>query len=141
MATRKQQSAHCVRRRMRRVEAAGAESVKGDNWPYSECGMPGTKGSSYWVFGVEEEGDGVRSGPGVTRTILLFHIISARPSKQTRMVCMFLMVYGDWILFFVSARTNKRHHFIVHIFCINETTHSTLEPARTPTPFNPWSKA
>jgi hypothetical protein len=25
---------------------------------------------------------GVRSGPGVARTILLFHIISARPSKQ-----------------------------------------------------------
>ena len=30
----------------------------------------------------EEEGGGVRSGPGVARTILLFHIISARPSKQ-----------------------------------------------------------
>jgi hypothetical protein len=28
----------------------------------------------------EEEGGGVRSGPGAARTILLFHIISARPS-------------------------------------------------------------
>jgi hypothetical protein len=36
--------------------------------------------------GGEEEGDGVRSGPGAARTILLFHIISARPSKQPRMV-------------------------------------------------------
>ena len=35
--------------------------------------------------GGEEEG-GVRSGPGSARTILLFHIIDARPSKQPRMV-------------------------------------------------------
>jgi len=35
---------------------------------------------------VGEEGGGVRSGPGAARTILLFHIISARPSKQPRMV-------------------------------------------------------
>jgi hypothetical protein len=34
------------------------------------------------VFREEEEGDGVRSGPGEARTILLLHIISARPSKQ-----------------------------------------------------------
>jgi hypothetical protein len=34
------------------------------------------------VFGGEEEGGGVRSGPGAARTILLFHIISDRPSKQ-----------------------------------------------------------
>ena len=38
------------------------------------------------VFGGEEEGGGVRSGPGEARTILLFHTISARPSKQPRMV-------------------------------------------------------
>jgi hypothetical protein len=31
------------------------------------------------------EGGGVRSGPGEARTILLFHIISARPSKQPLM--------------------------------------------------------
>ena len=28
----------------------------------------------------------MRSGPGAARTILLFHTISARPSKQPRMV-------------------------------------------------------
>jgi hypothetical protein len=33
------------------------------------------------VFGGEEEGGGVRSGPGEARTILLLHIISVRPSK------------------------------------------------------------
>jgi hypothetical protein len=32
--------------------------------------------------GGRAEGGGVRSGPGVARTILLFHTISARPSKQ-----------------------------------------------------------
>ena len=38
------------------------------------------------VFGGDEEGCGVRSGPGAARTILLFHTISARPSKQPRVV-------------------------------------------------------
>ena len=43
------------------------------------------------VFG----GMGVRSGPGAARTILLFHIISARPSKQPLMVHTFLKVYME----------------------------------------------
>jgi hypothetical protein len=54
------------------------------------------------VFGGEEEGGGVRSGPGATRTILLFHIISDRPSKHPRMVRTFLKVYmelGSYFLF------------------------------------------
>ena len=34
----------------------------------------------------------MRSGPGEARTILLFHIISARPSKQPLMVRTFLKV-------------------------------------------------
>jgi hypothetical protein len=38
---------------------------------------------------------GVRSGPGAARTILLFHIISVRPSKQPRMVRTFLKVYME----------------------------------------------
>jgi hypothetical protein len=44
----------------------------------------------------------VRSGPGAARTIVLFHIISARPSKQPRMVRTFLKVYvqlGSYFLF------------------------------------------
>ena len=45
--------------------------------------------------GGEEEGVRVRSGPGVARTILLFHIISARPSKQPLMVRTFLKVYME----------------------------------------------
>ena len=56
------------------------------------------------------DGGGVRSGPGAARTIILFHIISARPSKQPLMVRTFLKIYGAWLLFFVSVRTNKRHH-------------------------------
>jgi hypothetical protein len=35
----------------------------------------------------------VRIGPRAARTILLFHIISARPSEQPRMVRTFLKVY------------------------------------------------
>ena len=44
----------------------------------------------------------MRSGPGAARTILLFHIISARPSKQPLMVRTFLKVYmelGSYFLF------------------------------------------
>ena len=43
----------------------------------------------------EEGGGGVRSGPGAARTILLSHIISARPSKQPLMVRTFLKVYME----------------------------------------------
>jgi hypothetical protein len=44
----------------------------------------------------------VRSGPGAARTILHFHIISVRPSKQPLMVRTFLKVYmelGSYFLF------------------------------------------
>jgi hypothetical protein len=55
----------------------------------------------------------VRSGgPGEARTILLLHIISARPSKQPLMVRTFLKVYMELGSYFVSARTNKRHHHL-----------------------------
>jgi hypothetical protein len=43
--------------------------------------------------GGEKNGGGVRSGPGEARTILLFHIISVRPSKQPRMVRTFFKVH------------------------------------------------
>jgi hypothetical protein len=36
----------------------------------------------------------VRGRPGAARTILLFHIISAKPSKQARMVGSTLGVYS-----------------------------------------------
>jgi hypothetical protein len=55
----------------------------------------------------------VRSGPGETRSILLFHTISARPLKQPRMVGSTLGVYSFGLIF-VSARTNKRHHHNPH---------------------------
>ena len=38
--------------------------------------------------------------------------LHASPSKQTLRVRVFLKVYGAWLLFFVSARTNKRHHHL-----------------------------
>jgi hypothetical protein len=49
--------------------------------------------------------------PGSARTILLFYIISARPSKQPRMVGSTLGVYSFGLMV-VSARTNKRHHHL-----------------------------
>jgi hypothetical protein len=41
----------------------------------------------------------VRIGPGAARTILLFHTISARPSKQPRMVGSTLAVYSFALIF------------------------------------------
>jgi hypothetical protein len=55
----------------------------------------------------------VRSRPGAARTILLFHVISARPSKQPRMVGSTFGVYSFGLIF-VSARTNTRHHHLKH---------------------------
>ena len=86
-----------------------------------------TRSNRLGVFGGEEEEGGVRSGSGAARTILLFHIISASPSKQPRMVgsvCVYycrtlykavcvcgggstLGVYSVGLIF-VSARTNKK---------------------------------
>jgi hypothetical protein len=57
----------------------------------------------------------VRSRPGAARTILLFHIITARPSKQPRMVGSTLGVHSFGLIF-VSARTNKRHHHHIWLY-------------------------
>jgi hypothetical protein len=57
----------------------------------------------------------VRSGPGEARTILLLHIISVRPSKPSAQAYGTYLpqgVYGARLLFFVSARTNRRHHHL-----------------------------
>ena len=51
----------------------------------------------------EEEGGGVRSRPGAARTILLSHIISARPSKQPLMVRTFLKVYMELGFYYAGA--------------------------------------
>ena len=75
----------------------------------------------------EEEGGGVISGAGEARTILLLlHIISAKPSKQPLMVRTFLKAYMELGSYFVSARTNKRHH------------HHLVPPT---SPALPWSSA
>jgi hypothetical protein len=67
--------------------------------PVTQCPQPHTRGEDVHstrvinVNGGEEEGGGVRSGPGAARTIPLFHTISARPPKQPRMVGTFLKVH------------------------------------------------
>ena len=68
------------------------------------------------VFGGKEEGGGLRSGQGAARTILLLHIISARPSKQPLMVRTFLKVYMEFGFYFDCVRTNKRHDHHHHRF-------------------------
>ncbi len=61
----------------------------------------------------EEEGGGVRSGPGAVRTILLFHTISARSPKQPRMVRTFLKVHTRPRLAYTLRCRGDDHPFIV----------------------------
>jgi GTPase involved in cell partitioning and DNA repair len=75
------------------------------------------------VFGGEEEGGGVRSGPGEARTILLLHIISVRPSKQPLMVRTFLKVYMELGSYFLLLQEqikdiiiNKAFFFLKSFF-------------------------
>jgi hypothetical protein len=55
----------------------------------------------------------VRSGPGAARTILLFHIISARPSKQPRMVRTFLKVYMELVSYFLFLQEQIKDIIII----------------------------
>ena len=74
---------------------SASTSAWGPFWPLVT--RPRLRGSPPGGRGVggEEEGGGETSGPGEARTILLFHIISARPSKQPLIVRIFLKVYMD----------------------------------------------
>ena len=47
---------------------------------------------------------GVRNAPGAARTILLFHTISARLSKQPRMVGSTLGVYSFGLILFLQEQ-------------------------------------
>ncbi len=74
---------------------------------------------SHWdlegLNGGEEEGGGVRSGPGEARTILLLHIISVRPSKQPLMVCTLLKVYMELGSYFLFLQEQIKD---IIIFCV-----------------------
>jgi hypothetical protein len=81
---------------------------------------------------------GVRSGPGAASTILLFHTISARPSKQPRKVVSTLGVYSFGLIF-VSASTDKRHHhhppLFLPPFFLPPISHPPLPPPLPPVEF------
>jgi hypothetical protein len=57
---------------------------------------------------------GERSGPGAARTIQLFHIISARPSKQPLMVRTFLKVYMELGSYFLFLQEQIKDIIISH---------------------------
>jgi hypothetical protein len=80
-----------------------------------------------------EEGGGVRSGSGAARTILHFHTISARPSKQSHVVGITLGAYRFGLIS-VSARTDKRHHHhqVVH------TSHKLAQLHNGGVSLSPW---
>jgi len=80
------------------------------------------------VFRGEEEGGGVRNGPGVARTILLLHIISVRSSKQPLMVRTFLKVYMELGSSFLFLQEQ-----------INDIIIITRDPCLRTTPYEfPW---
>ena len=54
---------------------------------------------------------------GEARTILLFHIISARPSKQPRMVSTFLKVYMELGSYFLFLQEQIKDIIIIPVLC------------------------
>ena len=62
----------------------------------------------------------MRSRPGAARTILLSHIISARPSKQPLMVRTFLKVYMELGYYFLFLQEQIKDIIIreVHVHAI-----------------------
>jgi hypothetical protein len=66
------------------------------------------------MYITEEEGGGVRSGPGEARTIPLLHIISVRPSKQPLMVRTFLKVYMETDSYFLFLQEQIKDIIIKH---------------------------
>ena len=66
----------------------------------SHCGVEFGRSRTGW----EEEGGGVRSGQGEARTILLLHILSARPSKQPLIVRTLFKVYMELLFCFCKNK-------------------------------------
>ena len=54
---------------------------------------------------------------GEARTILLFHIISARPSKQPRMLSTFLKVYLELGSYFLFLQEQIKDIIIIPVLC------------------------
>ena len=63
----------------------------------------------------------MRSGPGSARTILLFHIISASPSKQPLMVRTFLKVCMELGSYFLFLQEQIKDIIIITCECIQDT--------------------
>ena len=67
----------------------------------------------------------MRSRPGTARTILLSHIISARPSKQPLMIRTFLKVYMELGFYFLLLQKTSSS-FWSHICCAEPWATKTL---------------
>jgi hypothetical protein len=75
----------------------------------------------------------VRSGSGAARTILRFHTIGARPSKQPLMVRTFLTVYGAKLRFLFlqgQFKDDDETQNSSSADCPSTAAHSTLTLAR-----------
>ena len=72
----------------------------------------------------------MKSGPGSARTILLFHIISARPSKQPLMVHTFLKVYMELGSYFLFLQEQVKDIIIRSLTPITTICHCTISEAR-----------
>ena len=68
----------------------------------------------------------MRGGPGAARTILLFHIISARPSKQPLRVRTFLKVYMELGSYFLFLQEQIKDIIIISLVLLSVRSVSSL---------------
>ena len=88
----------------------------------------------------------MRSGPGAARTILLFHIISARPSKQPRLVRTFLKVHKRPRLAMKQKQKGKNllcklhRRIFLNVFSVMKCLRSKKRLNSLATTGNPWTR-
>ena len=78
----------------------------------------------------------MRSSPGAARTILLFHIVSARPPKQPLFFFHGLGLRMHLCVEVTELSTNKQHH-VVYWYSIQEMMLSPWQPV-TENFCTPW---
>jgi hypothetical protein len=113
--------------------------VSGTVWggfPSLHSGIEIGRSRTGGAFGGKEEGDGLRSRPGAARTILRFHTIGARPSKQPPMVRTFLKPSSNFCFCKNNSKTSSSRlsimFFLRYFYNFDVCAHSLIGSVQHP---------